>query len=108
MCALDCCSSLKCPAVCLSHLSCACLPETCCRLSSTMVAHTSQQRVLMLDACDQECCALAALTEVARLRVETVTTCLQVCVGVKPGALKSNASWYCHECAELKRNGQIK
>jgi hypothetical protein len=35
-------------------------------------------------------------------------TCLQVCVGVKPGALKSNASWYCHECAELKRNGQIK
>jgi hypothetical protein len=39
---------------------------------------------------------------------ELFVTCLQVCVGVKPGALKSNASWYCHECAELKRNGQIK
>lgn len=62
----------------------------------------------MLDDGDQECCALCILTDVAQPQAETVTSCLQVCVGVKPGALKSNARWYCHECAELKRNGQIK
>ena len=70
--------------MCRPHYIHACLLESCCLLPRTVVV--------------RDCWHVCSVVEVR----------LQVCVGVKPGALKSNASWYCHECAELKRNGQIK